>query len=348
MYQISIHQNNIQEKNSISVTCDKVNGFNFEMWSGECDSVSPSLQHCRAGDTMVYGNLNNDEKMCFQQNTRNECRFINQDGQIAGALMSDVGCKQQNYIVSVDSKKEYICYENHPNDSRIKNMGDVCQTISSRCGTGGGNLPLVQECDAIAFEPGIAKREGGESRFTQEFVGTLRSNAGDNQHAVAIKGKTECFNIAFCDANGTRADRPNGGCYITNADASKTISTSGLNETVVVDNEVIAIDGDKLGKKERNGGSGFGINQDNVMYTQTAKDVHAVAYKATVRRLLPIECERLMGFYDDYTKIPWRNKKADKCPDAPRYKACGNSMCVNVMRWIGQRIEMVDRKRRKK
>ena len=65
---------------------------------------------------------------------------------------------------------------------------------------------------------------------------------------------------------------------------------------------------------------------------------------SVVRRLTPRECERLMGFPDDYTRIPWRKKPAELCPDGPRYKACGNSMCVNVMRWIGMRIELVERK----
>ena len=63
-----------------------------------------------------------------------------------------------------------------------------------------------------------------------------------------------------------------------------------------------------------------------------------------VRRLLPVECERLMGFPDNWTRIPWRGKPEEKCPDGPRYKACGNSMCVNVMRWIGMRIEFVERR----
>jgi DNA (cytosine-5)-methyltransferase 1 len=61
-----------------------------------------------------------------------------------------------------------------------------------------------------------------------------------------------------------------------------------------------------------------------------------------VRRLTPTECERLQGFPDNYTKIPYRKKDADNCPDGPRYKAMGNSMAVPVMKWIGQRIEMVD------
>lgn len=57
-----------------------------------------------------------------------------------------------------------------------------------------------------------------------------------------------------------------------------------------------------------------------------------------VRRLTPIECERLQGFPDNHTLIGWRGKDADECPDGPRYKAIGNSMAVPVMRWIGERI----------
>ena len=55
-----------------------------------------------------------------------------------------------------------------------------------------------------------------------------------------------------------------------------------------------------------------------------------------VRRLTPVECERLQGFPDNYTNIPWRNKPT--APDSHRYKACGNSMAVPVMKFIGQRI----------
>jgi DNA (cytosine-5)-methyltransferase 1 len=57
-----------------------------------------------------------------------------------------------------------------------------------------------------------------------------------------------------------------------------------------------------------------------------------------VRRLTPRECERLQGFPDDYTLIPYRGKLA---ADGPRYKALGNSMAVPVMAWIGKRIQMV-------
>ena len=61
-----------------------------------------------------------------------------------------------------------------------------------------------------------------------------------------------------------------------------------------------------------------------------------------VRRLTPVECERLQGFPDNWSRISWKGKPEEDCPDGPRYKACGNSMAVPVMRWIGERIAAVD------
>lgn len=63
-----------------------------------------------------------------------------------------------------------------------------------------------------------------------------------------------------------------------------------------------------------------------------------------VRRLTPLECERLQGFPDGHTLIAWKGKSAEECPDWPRYKAIGNSMAVPVMRWIGKRIALSDAK----
>jgi hypothetical protein len=304
---------------------------------------------------------------------------------------------------------------------------------------------------------GFIKNDAGGKMecYGEEVFPTLRSQI------LPAVAQRECFSITPCDANGTRKDRPDGGLYVTSADASKTLTHGNPNtETVVVEPPAIALDGDKMGKAERAGGSGLGVNGDDVMYTQTAKDVHGVAYagrqvgcdlyngketgdvsatvmrgsctggdsigpsvikvdtvvdmmggksgchvskedvsptlatthgeshavsygtsfdvnygcpverelahtqtngtcpghhsgvmkeenpgwRATVRRLLPVETERLMGFPDGWTQIPWKGRKAEDCPDAPRYKACGNSMCVNVMRWIGLRIDEEERR----
>lgn len=61
-----------------------------------------------------------------------------------------------------------------------------------------------------------------------------------------------------------------------------------------------------------------------------------------VRRLTPLECERLQGMPDEHTRVPYRGKPAEECPDGPRYKAIGNSMAVPVMHWIGERMQKVD------
>lgn len=65
---------------------------------------------------------------------------------------------------------------------------------------------------------------------------------------------------------------------------------------------------------------------------------NALLDRSSLRRLTPVEFERLQGMPDDYTLIPWRGKPASECPDGPRYKAIGNSKAVTVVRWIGQRI----------
>ena len=240
---------------------------------------------------------------------------------------------------SLDKKAIVEVFENHPSDSRVKEMGDTCQTVTSSWGTGGGNIPfalggqhpnaaiaenesptltnamgsggghvpIINEPFALAentigrqplnggngdgftekgpmytlnatgvhgvahgFEPGIAKREGNPSRFTEEKSPTLRANMGDNQVAVAF----DTYNTTVSDTNQT-IKSPNGGVQ---------------------------------------------------------ESVGTVFKNMAVRKLTPIECERLQGFPDDYTNIK------ENCPDGHRYKAMGNSMAVPVMRWIGERI----------
>jgi len=61
-----------------------------------------------------------------------------------------------------------------------------------------------------------------------------------------------------------------------------------------------------------------------------------------LRRIMPVEAERLQGFPDNWTKVPYKKKSADVCPDGPRYTAIGNSMAVPVMGWLGARIALVE------
>jgi len=133
----------------------------------------------------------------------------------------------------------------------------------------------------------------------------------------------------------------------------------------------IALAENTIGRQPHNGGNGDGFTVGGPMYTLNASGVHgiahdpiafpstmsgtqhasaeniapsmgsknptAVAQSMAVRRLTPVECERLQGFPDGYTNIPWR--KSAESPDGPRYKALGNSWAVPVVRWIGQRIQ---------
>lgn len=401
------------------VAFEKANGFNFDMWSGECDEHSPTLMEQRAGDTMVYGGTKppvwwNGADKADTLTCTSDRQLMPDKGRLQCVIEADapeiqclnirqadvydqgVAYKGGNAVVgevcpTLDASypgkinnqdiNKLVCYENHPQDSRVKEV-KVAQAITARMGTGGGNLPIVKEPETLGF---IKNDAGGElQHYWNELFPTMHSSTTP---AVAL---LECFNVSFCDANGVRRDRPNGGLYVTEAETSKTVTAGGPNTETVV----IALDGDKMKPGERAGGSGMGVSEDGVMYTQTAKDVHAVAYEeamgidqyngdvtgkasstlgvncgmstgrngviepkeevtqqinsqATVRRLLPVECERLMGFPDNHTRIVWKGKPEEDCPDAPRYKACGNSMCVNVMRWIGLRIENVERKTKK-
>lgn len=132
------------------------------------------------------------------------------------------------------------------------------------------------------------------------------------------------------------------------------------------------IQGSMIGRSDTAGPQGSGVS-DDISFTLTTGDRHGVAYSVIsdttpkfgedvcmtlraqggggvvppsvapplglVRRLTPVECERLMGFPDNWTKVPYRGKDANVCPDGPRYAACGNSMVVHVMHWIGWRID---------
>ncbi|MBD2819762.1 DNA cytosine methyltransferase [Xenorhabdus sp. 42] len=97
--------------------------------------------------------------------------------------------------------------------------------------------------------------------------------------------------------------------------------------------------GNTINRAPGSGGNGNGYKAE-ISYTLTASKVHSVNHGHTVRRLTPVECERLQGFPDNHTQIPWNRMSEENCPDGHRYQAIGNSMAVPVMAWIGKRILM--------
>jgi DNA (cytosine-5)-methyltransferase 1 len=91
------------------------------------------------------------------------------------------------------------------------------------------------------------------------------------------------------------------------------------------------------GKIGQSAGKGY-LGQEDKAFTVATSQDQWLAQSMAVRRLTPVECERLQGFPDNWSRISWKGKPEEECPDGPRYKACGNSMAVPVMRWIGERI----------
>ena len=82
-----------------------------------------------------------------------------------------------------------------------------------------------------------------------------------------------------------------------------------------------------------------GVNAQYKPHIGATDVMDSLVARSQVRRLTPVECERLQGFPDSHTAIPWRKKPAADCPDGPRYKAIGNSKAVPVIRWVGMRIK---------
>lgn len=220
-----------------------------------------------------------------------------------------------------------VVYENHAQDSRVKEV-DIVPCLKARAGTGGGNLPLVQE------------RPQGVDLFNQTLTGDihvpLRTAGGHGAPAVAEP-------IAF---HATQDP-------IYNTDFFPTMGTGNKSGTaclgVAEDKTIYGIPGNWIGRKPENGGNATAPMVDTSPCL-TSTDRHAVGPVnaeeqepiMTVRKLTPLECERLQGFPDNYTQIPWNGKDADQCPDGHRYKAMGNSMAVPVMNWIGSRIKAMD------
>ena len=196
----------------------------------------------------------------------------------------------------------------------------------------------------IAFEPGKLKRLGyGDAK--PNLCPTLRADAGDNQLAVAqpiYMGNAEggakevpfltCHNLG--GTAGISNQTPLIGQPITFSGQMSVPQTDvDMSATLQAKNPMaVAAFKHTMGAKAH----GIGYAEEIAPTMDTKPESIGVMQHMAVRRLTPVECERLQGFPDNYTNIPWR--KSDESPDGPRYKALGNSMSVPVMAWIGQRI----------
>lgn len=171
---------------------------------------------------------------------------------------------------------------------------------------------------------------GGISQLT-DTVGALCAVDGKgagNQYVCQNK-----LVIAPIQDGRAITKRQNGMGVAEPGSPSYTVDTTGA--------QAIAIQGNLIGR-DKGGPCGVGASAAGTMYTLTRQDRHGVAVGAVVRRLTPLECERLQGFPDGWTDITFRGRPA---PDGHRYKVLGNSMAVPCMRWIGERIAAADARR---
>lgn len=162
--------------------------------------------------------------------------------------------------------------------------------------------------------------------FNWQAAGNTSSTLGADAHCIGTLQASQHPAIAYSDVSRALLGKSND-------------SMAEDLDTYILDTPASAIADNTIGRSPENGGNGTGYSIETG-YTLTKSDQHGVMHDMKVRRLMPVECERLQGMADNFTQIPWRNKPASECPDGPRYKAIGNSMAVPVMRWIGERIQV--------
>jgi DNA (cytosine-5)-methyltransferase 1 len=237
-------------------------------------------------------------------------------------------------------------YEMHGQDSRVRDLGDVCSTVTSKYGTGGGNVPvtiavgtncyngnLTGDIAATMGTPGSSINASGPTVMVPQPISIhphcigRAPEAGPQGKEYLLDGSAYCMDsrgqpqaVAFQvgPQSGEFTDiAPTMDCRAKNGPIQNQLGAGVL--------QLVAFDG---------------YNQTISATCQTIRadktdgdHVGMVLHHMQVRRLTPVECERLQGFPDNYTNIK------DKCPDGPRYKALGNSWAVPVVRWIGKRIQ---------
>ncbi|EFR5880057.1 Dam family site-specific DNA-(adenine-N6)-methyltransferase [Salmonella enterica] len=222
----------------------------------------------------------------------------------------------------------------HPTLNQANNIGGIGasnQEVFSQRGAG-----LVSGAYSDISHTLLAKENDSTAEDLDTYILAYGGgNTGGNidvatactAHGVRMDFDTETFAV-----HGTQDPD-------TNHELAHTLGRNhGQENVIITEPYTIAIRG-------REEGSTVEVHNDgtaNALLTpnggRAGMGVGAVGWGMQVRRLTPVECERLQGFPDNHTLISWRGKDAADCPDGQRYKAIGNSMAVPVMRWIGERI----------
>jgi DNA (cytosine-5)-methyltransferase 1 len=283
------------------------------VWSTRCPDCEPRVIGFDAVQLTSLENRSNPQPgdpaptlaqgsqpmIAFGQNTRDELQIRGGDGDLAGSVQGP-GTHQTTYVAAVDLQN-------------VSLGGDVAGTLDTTRPTRGGGQAVMNTFADTA--PTLSPGHGGASGHPHRQIG---NETGLVAFTITPSQSNKDFNAR--PSERTQALTPNG----------NRVSARG--------GDVIAIQGAATRENPASGPDGVGVRTDGVAYTVEARaEVQMVATSA-VRRLTPTECERLQGFPDGYTDVPFRGKAA---ADGPRYKALGNSFAAPVISWIGQRIQAV-------
>lgn len=262
--------------------------------------------------------------------------------EIAGCLTAHMGKDNAPVVVDGTNIQTYVCETAHSGSNGLGvGMSDVFPTLDTSSG------PAVWARENSVLPPfGFAQNVRNEVRIVGDgtISGALAANPGMKQTTFVYTGGTYPINeqVATRDkklgrgtALGIGADGDPAFALMANhphmvaaGSGSEPIAMGDLNAHTAICRNVCPT---------------LKCGGDGAMVASETADKIMEANPMLVRRLTPLECERLQGFPDGHTLIGWKGKPAEECPDGPRYKAIGNSMAVPVMRWIGKRIAAADK-----
>lgn len=261
--------------------------------------------------------------------------------EIAGCLTAHMGKDDAPVVVDGTNIQTYVCETAHSSSNGLGvGESDVFPTLDTSSG------PAVWARENSVLPPfGFAQNVRNEVRICGDgtISGALAANPGMKQTTFVCTGGTYPINeqIATRDKKlgrgtglGIGADGDPAFTLLANhphmvafGSGSGPIAMGDLNAHTAICRNVCPT---------------LKCGGDGAMVASETADKIMEANPMLVRRLTPLECERLQGFPDGHTLIGWKGKPAEECPDGPRYKAIGNSMAVPVMRWIGKRIAAFD------
>ena len=248
-------------------------------------------------------------------------------------------------------------YENHPNDSRVKELFDVCSTVTSRWGTGGGNVPLVGHEEKTVYsvrEDAKANNFSVNERTVMNALQAMRPAVSSHhaQNFIVHRPTDNVANTIGCGNHLTPEDvviveplafepgsvARNAGPAGLSEQCPTLRANMGDNQPAVV--YTMPIQDTRDVQKSQNG---LGVGDDgSPAYTVDTHATQGVAqvskYNMVVRRLTPVESLRLQGFPDDYLDVLHNGRVPG---DNAVFKAIGNSMATPVMSWLGKRIKSV-------